>query len=227
MSNYAPAVDWAIRLIEILAGSDDALGITDLSRLAGINKNMVYRALNSLEAAGWVFCENPSEKKYRLTLRPFHMARKAADRLSICPVAEPYLHALWKRHGESTYLGILREGRVLCIRHYDSIQDVKVAGTLGGSYELYCSAPGKILLAYMPEDALAAYLAHPRKKRTEHTITEYDVLMAELEKTGKPREQHDPLISEIIHQFYLHFPPQFFLSLQKKQVLPRKQTLSF
>jgi len=30
------------------------------------------------------------------------------------------------------------------------------------------------------------------------------LLMAELEKTGKPREQHDPLISEIIHQFYLH-----------------------
>lgn len=37
------------------------------------------------------------------------------------------------------------------------------------------------------------------------------LLLTELEKTGKPRAQHDPLISEILHLFYLHSDQMFSL----------------
>ena len=180
MSNFAPAVDWAVKLIEIIADSDDAMGITDISRIAGINKNMVCRVLNSLEAAGWVYCENPSEKKYRLTMRPFQITRKAADRLAINTTATPFVHALWKRHGESTYLGILQDDKLLYIQHFDSVKDVRIAGILGGMYDLYCSAPGKIMLAYAPEDYIEHYLTLPRTRRTSNTITDASALREEL-----------------------------------------------
>jgi len=180
MSNFAPAVDWAVKIVEIIAGSDDPLGITDISRLVGINKNMVFRVLNSLEAAGWVYCDNPSEKKYTLTMRPFQMTQKAAARLSINTTATPFVHALWKRLGESTYLGILRDDKVLYIQHFDSTRDVKVAGTLGGMYDLYCSAPGKVLLAFADDEYIDAYLQKPLVRRTAHTITEPEALRREL-----------------------------------------------
>ena len=101
---------------------------------------MVFRVLNSLENAGWVYCENPNEKKYHLTLRPFQMTRKAVDRLSINTAATPFVHQLWKRSGQSTYLGILKEDKVLYIQHFDGIGDLKVAGSLGGLYDLYMHA---------------------------------------------------------------------------------------
>lgn len=182
MSNFAPAVDFAVRIIEIIAASDEALGVTDISRIAGINKNMVFRTLNSLEAAGWIFCENPIEKKYHLTLRPFQITRRAAERLSINTTATPFVHALWKLHGESTYLGILKDDKVLYIQHFDSVQEVKVAGALGGMYDLYCSAPGKVMLAYADEAYITHYLTRPRAKRTANTITDGDVLLVELSK---------------------------------------------
>ncbi|MBE6956809.1 MAG: IclR family transcriptional regulator [Ruminococcaceae bacterium] len=182
MSNFAPAVDWAVKLIEIIAESDEALGISAISRIAGINKNMVFRVINSLEAAGWVYCEDPAEKKYRLTMRPFQITRKAAERLSINNVATPFVHALWKRHGESTYLGILQEDKLLYIQHFDSVQDVRIAGALGGAYELYCSAPGKVMLAYAPDAYVEDYLSLPRVQRTANTITDADALRSELHR---------------------------------------------
>ena len=180
MSNFAPAVDWAVKLIEIIAESDEALGISAMSRIAGINKNMVFRVINSLEAGGWVYCEDPAEKKYQLTMRPFQITRKAADRLSINSTATPFVHALWKRHGESTYLGILKEDKLLYIQHFDSIQDVRIAGTLGGSYDLYCSAPGKVMLAHASDAYIEEYLSLPRTQRTVNTITDSDALRSEL-----------------------------------------------
>lgn len=180
MSNFAPAAEWAVRVIEIISASDEPLGITDISRSAGINKNMVFRVLNSLEAAGWVYCENPNEKKYHLTLRPFQMTRKAVDRLSINTVATPFIHALWQRLGESTYLGILKDDKVMYIQHFDSTKDLKVAGALGGMYDLYCSAPGKILLAYSDEKYIEEYIHREHPRRTDKTLTTPEELRDEL-----------------------------------------------
>lgn len=180
MSNFAPAVDWAVKLIEIISQSNEPMGITAISRIAGINKNMVFRVLNSLEAAGWVYCDEESDKKYQLTLRPFQITRKAADRLSINTTATPFIHGLWKRHGESTYLGILKEDKLLYIQHFDSVQDVRIAGALGGMYDLYCSAPGKIMLAYSSDEYIEKYLEKPRTKRTANTIVDNRLLRAEL-----------------------------------------------
>ena len=185
MSNFAPAVDWAIKILEILAMSDTPLGISDISKLIGVNKNMVFRVINSLENAGWVYMENADEKKYHLTLRPFQMTHRAAERLNINTAAMPYLYRLWKTWGESTYLGILKENKVLYIQHLDSVHDIRVSGTLGGTYDLYCSAPGKVLLAYSGDSFIESYLKQPLSYRTDHTFTDPQMLLKELENIRK------------------------------------------
>lgn len=180
MSNYAPAAAQAVRLITLLAEEPEAIGISELSRRLETNKNMVSRLLNTLEAEGWVYCER--EAKYRLTLRPFQVASRMVGRLSLSTVAAPLLYGLWQRCQESTYLGILKGQEVLYIVHHDSLKDVRVAGVVGGTYPLYCTAPGKVLLAYSEEAFIDEYLeAGGFEQRTPHTLTTPAALREELD----------------------------------------------
>lgn len=178
MSNYAPAVEAATEVIEFLAKADSEIGISEISRGVDLNKNMVFRILNSLEKQGWVYC---SDQKYSLTLVPFQITSRVLARMSLSNAATPCVYELWKKTGESTYLGILKGDKVSYIQHFDSVKDVRVAGRVGGEYDVYCSAPGKILLAHSGEENIRRYLKKALKKRTVNTVTDKNALKSELE----------------------------------------------
>ena len=73
MSNCAPSVEASTKIISFLADSEREVGISEISRGTEINKNMVFRILNTLENEGWVYCR---EQKYSLTLSLFGLASK-------------------------------------------------------------------------------------------------------------------------------------------------------
>lgn len=169
MSNFAPAAEAATQIISFLSGCEREIGISEISRGTGINKNMVFRILNTLENVGWVYCNG---QKYSLTLALFGLASKPIARLSLNTVAAPVLYDLLNKTGESTYLGVLNNDKVLYLQHLDGVKNVRVAGRVGGEYELYCSAPGKVLLAHTNKDFIEEYTSRTLEKRTENSITE-------------------------------------------------------
>jgi len=178
MSNLAPAAEASTKIITFLAECEQETGISEISRGTGINKNMVFRILNTLENEGWVYC---NEQKYSLTLLLFGLASKPISRLSLNTAATPVLYDLLHKTGESTYLGILNNDKVLYLQHLDGIKSVRVAGRVGGEYDLYCSAPGKVLLAYADDEFIVEYTTRSLEKRTENSITEKSALLEELE----------------------------------------------
>ena len=182
MSSFAPAAEASAKIITFLAQCKQEIGISEISRGTGINKNMVFRILNTLENEGWIYC---NEQKYSLTLLLFGLASKPVSRLSINTVATPVLYDLLSETGESTYLGVLNGDKVLYIQHFDGVNDVRVAGRLGGEYDLHCSAPGKVLLAYADNEFIEEYISTSLEKRTKNTITEREILLSELEKIRK------------------------------------------
>ena len=99
MSNFAPAAEATTQIIAFLAECEQEIGISEISRRTGINKNMVFRILNTLENAGWVYC---NEQKYSLTLLLFGLASKPISRLSLNTAATPILYDLLSETGEST-----------------------------------------------------------------------------------------------------------------------------
>lgn len=179
MSNSAPAAEALTKIITFLSESEQETGISEISRGTGINKNMVFRILNTLENEGWVYCNG---QKYSLTLLLFGLASKPISRLSLNTVATPILYDLLNKTGESTYLGVLKNDKVLYLQHLDGIKNVRVAGRVGGEYDLYCSAPGKVLLAHADNDFIEEYTSRSLEKRTENSITEKSALLEELER---------------------------------------------
>ncbi len=181
----APAADYALEIIEFFAIKNIEIGIADISNALGINKNAVSRVLDALLEKNWIYMSDNSQKKYRLTLRPFSLIAGHANNNGITKIATPYIERLNKELGDSVYLGVKNERNVLYLIHYDSTKEVRINGCAGGEYPLNCSAPGKVLLSYCDKKEIYDYFAVPIDKRAENTIIDADSFMIEADRIKK------------------------------------------
>lgn len=175
----APAVDYALGIIEFFASKNEEIGISDISNALNINKNAVSRVLEALLEKNWIYMSDSTQKKYSLTLRPFSLIAGHANNNNIIKIAKPYIEQLNKELGDSVYLGVKNGRNVLYLIHCDSTKEVRINGCAGGEYPLNCSAPGKILLSHSDTDEIKNYFNTPVDKRTENTITDFDSFMIE------------------------------------------------
>ena len=181
----APAVDYALQIIELFTRSNDELGIADISNSLAINKNAVSRILEALLEKNWIYMSNSSQQKYSLTLRPFSLICGHTSNNNIAKIAMPYLEKLNKKLGDSVYLAVKNGRNVIYLVHCDSTKEVRINGRVGGEYPLNCSAPGKLLLSYSDKKEIEDYFALPIDKRTENSINDFDSFALEADRIKK------------------------------------------
>ena len=85
----APAVDYALEIIEFFACKNSEIGIADISNALNINKNAVSRVLEALLEKNWIYMSDNTQKKYRLTLHPFSLISCYVNNNSIAKIATP------------------------------------------------------------------------------------------------------------------------------------------
>lgn len=181
--NYnAPAARNAISIIERLCQSEIPIGVREICRQTGLNPNMVFRLLKTLEEVSWIVSyENGT--KYAMSLRPFHFTSKTAANMSLSRAATGPLHELWEKTGESCYIGIRDDTRTLFLEHLDASGDIKIAAKPGGRFLMHCAAPGKVLLAYSSrERVLDVISTEGLPAQTTNTIKSKRALFKELDK---------------------------------------------
>lgn len=177
MAYRSPAVTKAINVIELLCDSPHPLTQAEIGRRLGLNSNMTFRLLHTLEEAEWVLRQ---ENGYTMGLRAFHHTSKPVARLDVQKAGAESVRDVWKATGESAYLGVLDGLRVLYLESLDATGPLKIAAQVGGRYELNCSAPGKVLLAYEGEGLLDKVVKARPRKHTENTKTTKRDLRPEL-----------------------------------------------
>ena len=128
-----PGLRAGLDVLTALCESPDGLGVAELAERTGANKHMVFRCLKTLAALGWVV-EVGERPRYVATLRPFCVASKPVARMDVVTAAQEPLRELWKRIGESVYLGVLHDDKVLYLIHHDGMRDVRLGGCVGRHY---------------------------------------------------------------------------------------------
>lgn len=166
----APAVDYALKIIECFANTKEELGIADISNMLAINKNAVSRVLEALIEKDWIYMSDTVSKKYRLTMRPFSIISASVSENEMLKISKPILSRIHEQIGDSIYLGIKNGNNVLYLLHFDSVKEVRISGRAGGEYPLHCSAPGKVLLAHELPTEIDAYFSVTPEKRTDNTL---------------------------------------------------------
>lgn len=143
----APAVDYALRIIEFFGKAQKEIGLADICNALGINKNAASRVLESLLEYQWIYLSDENQKKYRFTMKPFSIISKCTPEYALAELAKGELRKLNEVLGDAVYLGVRNHENVMYLLHFDSAKAVRINGRVGGEYPLKTSAPGKVLLA--------------------------------------------------------------------------------
>jgi IclR family acetate operon transcriptional repressor len=180
-SGTSTSVERAFELLDhIAAAGPSGLTLAELAAEVPTAKSTTHRYVTTLLELGVV--RRDGAGRLTLGLRLVELAGALLDGDHLRSAAEPVLHELVERTGETVHLGVPSDGHVVYIAKVESPQSVRLVSRIGARIPMHCSAMGKALLAQLDEAALSVALERPRELRTMHTLTSADALLAELEK---------------------------------------------
>lgn len=176
-----PALRKAVGVLELLAASEEPLGVSEISRQVEIPKNMAFRLLVTLDDLGWIR-QADSKPRYQLTLAPFRLFARPITRHGLTAACHAPLRWLHKNCREMVYVGILHNRQALNIQVIDGVKPIRVAAEVGSTFDLHCTAHGKVLLAHAPEGFRKDTLSGALRRYTAQTVTDPEVLEKELQQ---------------------------------------------
>jgi len=184
--NYPIKVlDKTFSILDILLQHGSSMHMTEISEKLGLYPSTIHRILDTLKHRGYVE-QDPKTQKYRLGLKLLELGMAKLHQMDLVKEATPYLKELVKLCNETVHLGILEEGEVLYLAKEESSQTIRMISYVGKRAPLYCTALGKILLAYMSEEEREKILQNREFPRlTENTITDKEELEKELNRIKK------------------------------------------
>ena len=178
-----PLVSAAARALAVLErlSQQRAVGLEELSRAIKLAKPTVYRFLLTLQELGYV--RRVDGDRWAITLKMFNLGSRALDHLDLLSAARPIAEQLSEELGETVHMGVLDGDSAVYVMKIESRYTIRMYSRVGRRMPLYCTAIGKVLLAFSGqaerEDALEGV---PLLAFTKKTLTSRAVLDAELVK---------------------------------------------
>jgi IclR family KDG regulon transcriptional repressor len=154
-----------LKILDILGQNPDGISITELSERLNVDKGSASRLVSTLAAYGYAERDEVT-RRYHVGSQIVSLSRSVLNRLPLREAAKPFLRQLMERTGECAHLGVATQGKVMYIDQVESPVTLRVNAQVGTMNPLYCTALGKILLAFGDLDLPAEMPAF-----TEKTIT--------------------------------------------------------
>jgi len=151
------------------------LSFQEIIDLSGIPKTSVYRMLMSLEEME--FLVKGIDLKYRLGLLFLKFGHLVSSRLDIRQIAYPVMENLHNDVKEAINLIIKQGDEAIYIEKIDRNQKVRLYTAIGRRSPLYAGACSRIILSYLPEPEITAYMESIELKSfATGTITDKELL---------------------------------------------------
>ncbi len=174
------SVDRALDILEAFNYNAEELGVTELSQKLNLHKNNVFRLLATLETRGYIE-QDEKTGNYRLGIKIFEVANVFLHHLGLRRQARPILEELVHKCNETAYLAVTEETDVVYVLMHETAHTVRVIPRLGHRLPAYCTASGKIQLAFESRDRLLnLFTGYPLRPLTPNTITDLDRLIEHL-----------------------------------------------
>ncbi len=179
---YVQSLERALNILEVMANEGAPITVTELSEKVGLKISTVHRLLTTFTHRGYVE-QDPDDNKYRLGLKLLEIGNAVLYFADIRIVARPYLEELVERCNETANLAILDDAEVVYIDQVESknLVIVKMLAQAGNRGHIHCTASGKSMLAFLPEEKIDEILEKiEMPKFTNETITDPAQLKKEL-----------------------------------------------
>lgn len=124
-----------------------AIALEELSRQVKLAKSTVYRFLLTLQKLGYV--RRNDDDRWALTLKMFNVGLRSLDQMKAYPAARVVAENLANELGETIHIGVRDGDSVVYVLKIDSPRTIRMYSRVGRRVPLYCTAMGKIFLAFM------------------------------------------------------------------------------
>lgn len=172
-------LDRTIAVLQCVADSDTDVAAADIARQLRLHKSTVHRLLVVLEH--YRLIKKGPQGAYRLGTRLIELGDCAAARLKLGERAEPFLRTLSSQTGEGAHVTILSGVEMLSIAHVEGRWSLHSLTRTGHRTLIHCTAAGKAVLAFMPDEACDDLIERLKFDRyTRRTIVKPSAFKLEL-----------------------------------------------
>jgi DNA-binding IclR family transcriptional regulator len=171
----------ALRILELLTNEARALSFAEFQEKLGYPKASLHGLLRTMAAARWLAFD-PAAKRYALGVRIWE-GGLAYDRMTPLQArALPLMRRVRDVTTETVQLAVLDDFDALYVAKVDGEHMLRLDSSVGLRLKAHATGVGKVLLAGLPGERLAAWIKDRVFERyTPNTITDASALLAELQ----------------------------------------------
>ncbi len=165
------SLERGLRIIEVIAAINGSATLAEIARKTALPRSTAHHLLRALVEFGYLI-QDRSARTYTLGPKLFRLTGRTWTQEQLAEIARPFLDELSRRTGEGTSLAVVRDGTVTVIAKREPQGPVRVVQEVGARRPIYCTAVGKALAAWLPEQELEGIIGRTAFKRlTARTIT--------------------------------------------------------
>ncbi|GAA6392798.1 Acetate operon repressor [uncultured Clostridium sp.] len=170
-----------VSLLKLLGQAPYVHSVTELGEKIGCTKSGTCKLLAALVKSG--LATQTVDRKYTLGPVVYILGKTYEDHIGLSKMVKPYLVRLRDLTGENASFSMLVDGKANLVYREESLQAVRVAGSVGQERPLYAGANGKVLGAFQSDEVIRRRLMEePITPLTERTIISPDELLKEYAK---------------------------------------------
>ena len=162
------------------------IGVSELSRGLELSRSTVHRYVATLAKLGYLQ-QDPDSKRYRLGPKVLDLGFSALNSMDLLEVSAPHLRRLSDETQRTVNVAILDGTDVVYIERCRAArpgqQEIDLNLHVGARLPAYCTAMGKAILAFVPEEQLEELIARiDFVPRGPNTLTDPKAFREELVK---------------------------------------------
>lgn len=182
MPTLVPAAARTMSLLEVFARERRELSNSDLARLMDLPESSCSDLLHTLHEMGYLL-RTARTRRFYPTARLLTIAQDISKGDPLYAVASEACEMLRAKTGETGLCGRLEAGVVNVLAFAEGTHPLRYVGNVGNKIALHVSALGKAELSLGTNEEAARQLRlKPLKKIAAGTITDLDVLQAQVEQ---------------------------------------------
>lgn len=174
-------VSKALSLLGIFSRDRQEIGLSEMSRLTGLNKATAFRLLTELAENGFVE-QVGSGRAYRLGPVFLRLASLREAAVPMREMAQQVLDRLSAATGETTHMSILQGDQLCTLAYSYSVQHgTRVTMDDAEVITFHSTSSGLAVLAHSDTAFVTQVLAQPLERRTPMSVTDPEVILGQLE----------------------------------------------
>ena len=170
----------SIAILEVMSQSARPVRFTEIIQRANLSKSSGHRILSVLTNEGMIAYDE-ADRTYRLGFRVMAWALKAWNDFDLPKVADEEMRWLNRQTDEHAVLAIIDGHEIVFLKKIESRAPIRMASKVGDRAPVYCTALGKAMAAFLPDQVRRDIIANQDfVRRTEKTITDAAAFESEL-----------------------------------------------